>query len=208
MLACKKCGKPNPEGNLFCGSCGSPLSTQAGPTPAAGEGASPVTSRPSRPSSTGVSARKRIEWIAWSELTTGQKFGRVVAIALASAVVLVVVALVAKRLLPTALSSVRPHTAKVTLPPPTAKEKTEAVTLLCQVFAVNGMPADDAQAIAAANSAEELFGTKVSQSPQRVRFVLATVAHEFSAGKLGAGDCSEARQAASNNSTVGVTGKP
>ncbi|MGH7949708.1 MAG: hypothetical protein ACREQF_10815, partial [Candidatus Binataceae bacterium] len=88
----------NPEGNVFCGSCGTPLS---GGTPA-GDGQtrqqrtasqSPriLTPQADHPHyAPEKERRRRVEWIPWAHLTTGQKVGRLTLMLVVLGVVVIV----------------------------------------------------------------------------------------------------------------------
>jgi len=84
MPSCAQCGKPNPEGNVFCGSCGTPLSSGAarGDRPKPQQAIGNPSARTLTPQADlshyaqEKERRRRIEWIRWAHLTVGQKIGR------------------------------------------------------------------------------------------------------------------------------------
>jgi len=97
MPSCAQCGTPNPEGNVFCGSCGTPLSsaTTRGDPPKPQQPIGRPSARTLRPQADlspytqEKERRKRIEWIRWAHLTVGQKIGRLVLMLIVLGVVVI-----------------------------------------------------------------------------------------------------------------------
>ncbi len=98
MPACAQCGKQNPEGNVFCGSCGIPLAGGGalGDAQASHQRMGGSAPRPFTPSAEpshlrrDPERRKRIEWIPWNHLTVGQKIGRSILLMMVLIVVIIV----------------------------------------------------------------------------------------------------------------------
>src|SRR5260370_25089231 len=102
MPACGQCGKENPGGTVFCGYCAAPLMSPSGEPEPSGRpivapqirgGSAPASSapRPFKPesraptssSSAGAKGKGGFELLPWSELSAGQRAGRVGAGAIA-----------------------------------------------------------------------------------------------------------------------------
>lgn len=207
MPTCRECGKPNPEGTTFCGSCGkslagdhkAPLSKAAQPasvgTPrqARSSRLSQPVFRPPLQSPPLSSGRRGIERIPPSALGSSHLLGRAIA-----ALAVVIVLLVLTRGLLTLLSSGggAPATGQ-----PAAQSQNTALTdadrkngvvSLCKVFQIYGVPKDDREAISAARNATELFKLAGNQTTDGSLYILDTLAREFSSGKLKGQDCTTA----------------
>jgi hypothetical protein len=99
MRSCPRCGKQNPEGNVFCGSCGSALTSGDPAAERAVESAAEVqlsrrtiTPAPYAYEAPTVESERRrrrgIEFIPWRELTPGQKLGRSIALLLLASILI------------------------------------------------------------------------------------------------------------------------
>jgi hypothetical protein len=144
-----------------------------------------------------------IEWIPWSELSAGQKVGRL----LVTVIVLVLGFAVIRIALDFALAkkgAPRNPVASVDTAPLTASDRTDGVQSLCKVFQIYGMPRTPADADAAAKNAQQLFKLAGNESPGRSAFILSAIAHEFQRGKLKASDCTAAGEPVSAQGATGA----
>jgi zinc-ribbon domain len=207
MPACRQCGKDNPEGTVFCGYCGTPLTNGDPPTkPAGNPGPSAAMrgSSPSRPSKPEIrtptfhapppspKGKGGFEWIPWSELTGTQRIGRLVAIAVVLFLFLVLI-----RVLLSSLAGLRgagggAPSAEGSNAPITGDDRKDGIESLCKVFQIYGLPHNDRDATEAAKNASELFKLAGNQSPERSSYILDSIVQDFRAGKLGKSDCEAA----------------
>lgn len=136
--------------------------------------------------------RKRgIEWIPWAELTTGQKIGRIVA---AFIVVIVLFSVVKRVTGPSGreAASNEQQSAAEARGALSESDRKDGIVSLCKVFQIYGMPKNDDEAAAAARNAAELFKLAGNEGTDRSLYILDTLAHEFSSGKLKSPDCTVA----------------
>jgi hypothetical protein len=210
MPACGQCGKDNPEGTAFCGYCAAALPS---PKPAGRQivapqirGGSPPPSPPPPPSSkpfkqeirTPISApsgggkdKGGFELLPWSELSTGQRAGRIAA----GAIVLFLILFFLRGM----LRSVGGSGASAPTPsadgsnaPITDGDRKDGIESLCKVFQIYGLPKNDSGANEAVHNAVELFKLAGNQSPERSTYILTAIVGDFRSGKLGGGDCAQA----------------
>jgi hypothetical protein len=212
MPPCRQCGKDNPEGTVFCGYCGTPLAKSNGeptlapskpvgnpaPSPSA-RGSSP--SKPFRPELRTPSfhapppppkGKGGFEWIPWSELSGTQRAGRLIAIAVALFLFIVLI-----RVLLSSLAGIRGAggvgpSAGGSGAPITEGDRKDGIESLCKVFQIYGLPNNDREATDAAKNASELFKLAGNQSPERSEYILKSIVEDFRAGKLGKSDCEAA----------------
>ena len=204
MPACAQCGKDNPEGTAFCGHCASPLKVAADepeakpyipPSMRASSQTKPSIRTPTFHTPAPVpKGQPGFEWIPWSELSTMQKAGRSLAVAIAALVLILLVRAV--------FHSVRGgSTAANNAPsvegtsggaPITEGDRKDGIESLCKVFQIYGLPANDKDASEAARNAGELYKLAGNQSPERSAYILQSIATDFRSGKLGANDCAQA----------------
>ncbi|MGH7863481.1 MAG: zinc-ribbon domain-containing protein [Candidatus Binataceae bacterium] len=98
MPSCSHCGQTNPDGNVFCGSCGTPLAAgtarsdgQTQQQRTASQSPRKLTPQADHPHyAPEKERRKRIEWIPWGHLTFGQKIGRLAVMLVVLGVVVLV----------------------------------------------------------------------------------------------------------------------
>ncbi|MGA7872393.1 MAG: zinc ribbon domain-containing protein [Candidatus Binatus sp.] len=215
MPACGQCGKDNPEGTVFCGYCATPLAKPAGepksPKPSSGNPAASPPLRGSSPQSKPFKAELRtpvirtssptpsgdgkgkggFEWIPWSELSAGQRAGRVIAGAVVLLLIFFFVSEMLRNLAGIGVNGTAPS-AQSSDVPITPGDRKDGIESLCKVFQIYGLPKNDHDATEAARNASELFKLAGNQSPERSSYILTTIAGEFRSGKLGQPDCAEA----------------
>jgi hypothetical protein len=217
MPACGHCGKDNPEGTAFCGYCANPLmqpvADPAGQSPKPGgrpivapqiRGGSPppASPRPLKPetrtppsSSGGGGGGKKgkggFELLPWSELSSGQRAGRVAA----GAFVLFLILFFLRGMLRGvggSGASVPAPSADGSNAPITDGDRKDGIESLCKVFQIYGLPRNDSGANEAVHNAVELFKLAGNQSPERSTYILTSIVGDFRNGKLGQADCAQA----------------
>jgi hypothetical protein len=214
MPACGHCGKDNPEGTAFCGYCASPL-TQSAIEPVAPKptgraivapqirGGSPPPSppKPFKPEirtpispasgSGGGKGKGGFELLPWSELSSGQRAGRVAA----GAIVLFLILFFLRGMLRGVGGSgangpaLSPDSSNAAI---TDGDRRDGIESLCKVFQIYGLPKNDSGATEAVHNAGELFKLAGNQSPERSTYILTTIVGDFRSGKLGRDDCAQA----------------
>lgn len=205
MPACAQCGKDNPLGTTFCGHCGASLTaTGAKPaghtTLAAKEAMHEIKAqpRPARPepriSTPPPIAKSRggLEFIPWSDLTPGQRIGRVGAILIAVFLVYFFLRTILRGLLSRSpVAQPAPVSENSQLPLSDADRK-DGIESLCKVFQIYGMPKKPEDAAQSAKNASELFKLAGNQSHDRSLFILGALASEFQRNTLRGSDCAQA----------------
>jgi hypothetical protein len=206
MPACAQCGKDNPEGTAFCGYCAAPLPQPSKTgvklvTPQIRGGSPPP--KPAQPEirtptfhtaapSGGGKGNAGFELIPWSELSPGQRAGRVVA----ALVVLLLISFFLRGILRSVIgsraSSEPAPVADGANAPITDGDRRDGIESLCKVFQIYGLPKNDSGATEAVHNAAELFKLAGNQSPERSTYILTSIVGEFRAGKLGETDCAQA----------------
>jgi hypothetical protein len=215
MPACRKCGKPKPEGAAFCGHCAASLAP-AKPSPIPPDEPSPKPTEPPTLSIQNHGIRKQtppkvfkleskvrpapasfappvegrrkgggIELLPWSELSAGQKGGR----AAAGVVVLLLIFFFMSGVLRNAGAS--SAASQSSEGPLTDNDRNDGIASLCKVFQIYGIPKDQKNAVGSVKNAASMFKLGDDQSPERSFFILTMIAGEFSAGKLSDQDCAE-----------------
>jgi hypothetical protein len=212
MPACGQCGKDNPEGTAFCGYCAAPLmnpvidpaqsSKPAGRqivAPQIRGGSSSPPPKPSKPevrtsttsSGGGGKGKGGFELLPWSELSSGQRAGRVAA----GAIMLFLIFFFLRgmlRGLGGSGASVPAPSADGSNAPITDGDRKDGIESLCKVFQIYGLPKNDSGATEAVHNAVELFKLAGNQSPERSMYILTAIVGEFRSGQLGQGDCAQA----------------
>ena len=217
MPACGHCGKDNPEGTAFCGYCASPLmqpvtdpagqSSKPGGRPIVapqirGGSPPPTSPRPFKPetrtptsSSSGSGGGKKgkggFELLPWSELSSGQRAGRLAA----GAIVLFLILFFLRGMLRSvggSGASVPAISADGSNAPITDGDRKDGIESLCKVFQIYGLPKNDSGANEAVHNAVELFKLAGNQSPERSTYILTSIVGDFRSGKLGQADCAQA----------------
>ncbi len=213
MPACGHCGKDNPEDTAFCGYCAAPLMSPSGEQKPAGRpivapqirGGSPPPASPPKPPKPeirtptlqapppGGAGRGKggFELLPWSELSFGQRAGRVVAGAIVVFLILFFVRGMLHGLIASSTSGPAPA-AEGSNPPITEGDRKDGIESLCKVFQIYGLPKNDSGATEAVHNAVELFKLAGNQSPQRSTYILTSIVAEFRGGKLGQADCAQA----------------
>ena len=211
MPACRQCGRENPEGTVFCGYCAAPLSTSA-KTPGETAPEQPIKhplrevktspQKPFKPEARiqpnpasappDATGKGGFEWIPWSELSGGQKAGRMLAIL----VVLYVMLFFTRGILSGLKgigggSSASAPTAESSDIPMTDGDRRDGIESLCKVFQIYGIPKTDKDADESVKNAAELFKLGGNQSPERSLFILKAISRQFRAGTLGPPDCTQ-----------------
>ena len=133
-------------------------------------------------------ARGAIEWIAWNELTRGQKAGRAFAIFIALLLIGTILRLAIGRI----GSSFGPGTVASPEPsqsPLTAEERADGLASLCPTVGIYGIPQNDKDAVEVAQHADDLFKLPGDRPRERVMYILTRLAHEFQSGALKPSDC-------------------
>ena len=210
MPACGQCGKDNPEGTVFCGYCAAPLMSEpkpAGRTIVAPQirGGSPPPASPAKPPkpeirtpafqtsapSVASKGKRGFELLPWSELSSGQRAGRVGAGAIALFLILFFARGILHSLIGSNASGSAPPADGANLPIAEGDRK-DGIESLCKVFQIYGLPKNDSGATEAVHNAVPLFKLADNQSPERSRYVLTSIVGEFRGGKLGEADCAQA----------------
>ena len=201
MPACPKCGSNNPAGAGTCQNCAASLTneeTYRAPTPP-----KPPPKRAAPPPPPPPPPKSGFQWIPWGQLSSGQKLGRAVALAVAVLVVFLIGRSVFRL-----IAGGSP--AEVTSPAQPGKgpvvamsdvDHAAAIVSLCKVFQIYGMPKDDNDAYATAKNASEMFKTIGDHDQQASMDLFAAVATEFSTGHLTDRDCAAVGQPMPTQST-------
>jgi len=219
MPACGQCGKDNPEGTAFCGYCASPLmqpvddpfaqsSKPAGrpivapqirggsPPPSSPKPFKPETRTPiSSSSSSGGGGKKSkggFELLPWSDLSAGQRAGRVAAGAIVLFLILFFLRGMLHSLGRSGGANVPAQSADGSNAPITEGDRKDGIESLCKVFQIYGLPKNDSGANEAVHNAVELFKLAGNQSPERSTYILSAIVGDFRGGKLGQADCAQA----------------
>jgi hypothetical protein len=206
MPACGQCGKENPAGTTFCGHCGASLAAPAKPASRNPPAAPPSQAmhevkaqpRPPRleariPPPPPINKNKgRIEWIAWSDLSAGQRLGRAGAILIAVFLVYFFLRAIVRDLVFRPGESQPAQVAETPQVPLTQGDRKDGVESLCKVFQIYGMPKKPDDAAQSAKNAAELFKLAGNQSHDRSVFILNALAREFQTGALRGSDCAQA----------------
>lgn len=211
MPACGQCGKENPEGTAFCGHCASPLSTKSGGDPGGLKAGNPIPSSsirggnpPPRPAKPEIrtptfaapppppKGKGGFEWIPWSELSSTQRAGRSVAIAIVALLFIIFVRVLLGSLVGGHGAGTNVATEQGSNAPITEGDRKDGIESLCKVFQIYGLPKNDHDATEATHNAAELFKLAGNQSPERSAQILGTIVGEFRSGKLGKSDCEAA----------------
>ncbi len=211
MSVCGQCGKDNPEGVSYCGSCGAPLNAAAPgrPDPSAA-GVKPPMPGGFRPAVANLSEQEKkggIEWLPWSELSGGQKIGRLLVSMLVLALGIAVIRIALDFAL-TRRGASRLPAPSADAGPLSANDRSDGVQSLCKVFQIYGMPLTANDAAAAAKNAQELFKLAGNETPGRSAFILTTLASEFRTGTLKADDCAAAGEPVSASAGTSGAGGP
>jgi len=201
MPACRQCGKDNPEGTVVCGYCAAPVSSDASAEPRArasapihkvihtppaapklAKGAYPIEPPPV------PKAKRAIEWIAWSELTAGQKAGRLIATLLLLLMIFFLLRSIFGRVGSPGESRAVANP-RSTESPLTGEERADGLASLCPTIGIYGIPQDDTAAVEVARHADDLFKMAGNRPPERSIFILTTLARGFQNGALKSSDC-------------------
>jgi hypothetical protein len=208
MPACGQCGKDNPEGTVFCGYCAAELPS---PKPAGRQivvpqirGGSPPPPPPPSPKpfkseirtttsspSGGDKGKGGFELLPWSELSAGQRAGRIAA----GAIVLFLILFFLRGMLHSLWgsgASVSAPAADGSNAPITDGDRKDGIESLCKVFQIYGLPKNENGATEAVHNAAELYKLAGNQSPERSTYILNTIVGDFRSGKLGRDDCAQA----------------
>ena len=216
MPACGQCGKDNPEGTVFCGYCATPLmasdpgsqsskpagrpivapqirggSSSAPPKPVKPEIRTP-TFHAAPPPSSGGNGKGGFELLPWSELSPGQRAGRVAAALVVLLLILFLIRGVFRSMTGIGGTSGPAPLAEGSNPPITEGDRRDGIESLCKVFQIYGLPKNDNGATEAVHNAVELFKLAGNQSPERSTYILTSIVAEFRGGKLGQADCAQA----------------
>ena len=221
MPACGQCGKDNPDGTAFCGYCASPLSRPAADIAASRTGGRPIvapqirggspTPPPSPPSPppkpeirtptfhtapppsvAAGRAKGGFELLPWSELSPGQRAGRIVAGVVVLFLILFFLRGILHSLIGSRAATEPAPVAGGSNAPITDGDRKDGIESLCKVFQIYGLPKNDTAATEAVHNAGELFKLAGNQSPERSTYILTSIVGDFRSGKLGQSDCAEA----------------
>jgi hypothetical protein len=178
-------------------------------------GSPPPTSPPSSPrpfkpetrtptsSSSGGGGKKGkggFELLPWSELSSGQRAGRVAA----GAIVLFLILFFLRGMLRSvggSGASVPAISADGSNAPITDGDRKDGIESLCKVFQIYGLPKNDSGANEAVHNGVELFKLAGNQSPERSTYILTSIVGDFRNGKLGQADCAQAGVPIATNPT-------
>jgi hypothetical protein len=211
MPACGQCGKDNPEGTVFCGYCANPLpkpsidpmeqsAKPAGRPIVAPQirGSSSPSPKPFRPegrttlsSSGGAKVKGGFELLPWSELSAGQRAGRIVAAGIVLFLIFFFLRGMVRNLIESGASAPAPQ-ADSSNAPITDGDRKDGIESLCKVFQIYGLPRNENDAADAVHNATELYRLAGNQSPERSKYILTSIVGEFRGGKLGQADCAQA----------------
>ncbi len=232
MPACDECGKENPQGTVFCGYCATPLARPPGDIAASKPGGRPIVapqirggssappSKPLKPEvrtptyqtppSGGGDGRGKggFELLPWSELSGGQRAGRVAAGAILLFLIFFFLRGILRDFTGSRGSSGSTPTAEGSGAPITEGDRKDGIESLCKVFQIYGLPKNDHDATEAAHNAAELFKLAGNQSPERSEYILNSIVQEFRAAKLGQSDCAEAGAPLPTNEQTPDTSSP
>jgi len=217
MPACGQCGKDNPAGTAFCGYCGTPLAKPAGDpaSPSLKPGGKPIvlpqirggSSSPqpkqfkpeirtptfhTPPPSGGDKGSGGFELLPWSELSGGQRAGRVVAGLVVLFLILFFVRGMLRALNISRGANEPAPSADGSNAPITDADSKDGIESRCKVFQIYGLPKNDHDAAEAARNAAELFKLAGNQSLDRSTYILTSIVGDFRTGKLGQADCAQA----------------
>jgi hypothetical protein len=220
MPACGQCGKDNPDGTAFCGYCATPLTRPVGdlasqslkpggrpivapqirggspppppPKPSKPEIRTPTFHTPPPPSDGGGKGRGGFELLPWSELSQGQRAGRIVAGVVVLFLIFFFLRGMLHGLMGSSGTSASAPSAEGSNAPITEGDRKDGIESLCKVFQIYGLPKNDHDAGEAARNAGELFKLAGNQSPERSEHILTSIVQEFRGGKLGQADCAQA----------------
>jgi hypothetical protein len=131
------------------------------------------------------------ELLPWSELSVGQRAGRVAAGAIVVFLILFFVRGMLHSLIGLSGNAPAPS-AEGSNPPITEGDRKDGIESLCKVFQIYGLPKNDSGATEAVHNAVELFKLAGNQSPERSTYILTSIVGEFRGGKLGQADCAQA----------------
>ena len=154
----------------------------------------PETRTPTSSSSGGGGGKKGkggFELLPWSELSAGQRAGRVAA----GAIVLFLILFFLRGMLRSvggSGASVPAISADGSNAPITDGDRKDGIESLCKVFQIYGLPKNDSGANEAVHNAVELFKLAGNQSPERSTYILSAIVGDFRSGKLGQADCAQA----------------
>jgi len=193
MPACGQCGKDNPEGTVFCGYCAAPLMSEPKPagrpivTPQIRGGSSSAPPKPVKPEirtptfhtapppSSGGSGKGGFELLPWSELSPGQRAGRVAAALVVLLLILFLIRGVLSSITGIGGTSGPAPVAEGSNPPITEGDRRDGIESLCKVFQIYGLPKNDNGATEAVHNAAELFKLAGNQSPERSTYILTSI---------------------------------
>ena len=153
----------------------------------------PETRTPTASSSGGGGKKGKggFELLPWSELSAGQRAGRVAA----GAIVLFLILFFLRGMLRSvggSGASVPAISADGSNAPITDGDRKDGIESLCKVFQIYGLPKNDSGANEAVHNAVELFKLAGNQSPERSTYILSAIVGDFRSGKLGQADCAQA----------------
>jgi len=153
----------------------------------------PETRTPTSSSSGGGGKKGKggFELLPWSELSAGQRAGRVAA----GAIVLFLILFFLRGMLRSvggSGASVPAISADGSNAPITDGDRKDGIESLCKVFQIYGLPKNDSGANEAVHNAVELFKLAGNQSPERSTYILSAIVGDFRSGKLGQADCAQA----------------
>jgi hypothetical protein len=153
----------------------------------------PETRTPTSSSSGGGGKKGKggFELLPWSELSSGQRAGRVAA----GAIVLFLILFFLRGMLHSvggSRASAPALSADGSNAPITDGDRKDGIESLCKVFQIYGLPKNDSGANEAVHNAVELFKLAGNQSPERSTYILSAIVGDFRSGKLGQADCAQA----------------
>ena len=203
MPACPKCGSNNPAGAGTCQNCAASLTSAETYQAPAAQKPPPKRAAPPPPPLPPPKSDGGFQWIPWGQLTSGQRLGRAIAIAVAALVVFLIGRSIVRVVAggnSTAVTS--PAQSGKALPPGMSDvDHASAIVSLCKVFQIYGMPKDDNDAYATAKNASEMFKTVGDHDQEASMGLFTAVATEFSSGRLTEKDCAAVGQPMPTQST-------
>ena len=140
----------------------------------------------------GKKSKGGFELLPWSDLSAGQRAGRVAAGAIVLFLILFFLRGMLHSLGRSGGANVPAPSAYGSNAPITEGDRKDGIESLCKVFQIYGLPKNDKAATEAAHNAGELFKLAGNQSPERSNYILTSIVGEFRGGKLTKSDCEAA----------------
>jgi hypothetical protein len=139
--------------------------------------------------------------LPWSELSSGQRAGRLAAGAIVLFLILFFLRGMFRNVGGGSSASAPALSADGSNAPITDGDRRDGIESLCKVFQIYGLPKTDGGANEAVHNALELYKLAGNQSPERSKYILTAIVGEFRGGQLGGADCAQAGAPIATNPT-------